>query len=162
MSEKKRGGRPPYPVDFRERAVRMVFDHENEYPSQWKAARGPLGPQLHSTLVLQAPTPRSISTKNAGVGNQSDSATPERSYELPLETGTPHSSASPRRAAGRRNCGKATQRAIAGVRSITGTKPCATSPVWVSTRLFAHPVGTWSSGSMTSAGVGPIRVATCS
>jgi len=37
MSEKKRGGRPPYPVDFRERAVRMVFDHEHEYPSQWKA-----------------------------------------------------------------------------------------------------------------------------
>lgn len=37
MSERKRNPRPPYPVDVRERAVRMVFDHEHEYPSQWKA-----------------------------------------------------------------------------------------------------------------------------
>ena len=36
MSEKKR--RPgPYPAEVRERAVRMVFDHQDEYPSQWKA-----------------------------------------------------------------------------------------------------------------------------
>ena len=31
----KRVGR--YPVEVRERAVRMVRDHEGEYPSQWKA-----------------------------------------------------------------------------------------------------------------------------
>lgn len=37
MSEQKRAGRPPYPVEMRERAVRMVFDHQDEYPSQWKA-----------------------------------------------------------------------------------------------------------------------------
>ena len=38
MSEKKRGpSRPPYPAEVRERAVRMVFDHQHEYPSQWKA-----------------------------------------------------------------------------------------------------------------------------
>ncbi len=37
MSESKRAPRPPYPADFRERAVRMVFDHEHEYPTQWKA-----------------------------------------------------------------------------------------------------------------------------
>ena len=37
MSEQKRGGRPPYPQEVRERAVRMVFDHQDEYPSQWKA-----------------------------------------------------------------------------------------------------------------------------
>jgi transposase len=30
-----RGGR--YPVELRERAVRMVFEHQGEYPSQWKA-----------------------------------------------------------------------------------------------------------------------------
>ncbi len=26
-----------YPDELRERAVRMVFEHENEYPSQWAA-----------------------------------------------------------------------------------------------------------------------------
>ena len=36
MSEKKR--RPGrYPDEFRKRAVRMVLDHQHEYPSQWKA-----------------------------------------------------------------------------------------------------------------------------
>ena len=35
MSEAKRVGR--YPAEVRERAVRMVFDHRHEYPSQWKA-----------------------------------------------------------------------------------------------------------------------------
>src|SRR5215207_11689402 len=37
MSERKRRSRPPYPAEVRERAVRMVFDHQDEYPSQWKA-----------------------------------------------------------------------------------------------------------------------------
>src|SRR3954470_15510515 len=37
MSEQKRAGRPPYPPEMRERAVRMVFDHQEEYSSQWKA-----------------------------------------------------------------------------------------------------------------------------
>jgi transposase len=37
MSEQKRVGRPPYPPEVRERAVRMVFEHQDEYPSQWKA-----------------------------------------------------------------------------------------------------------------------------
>ena len=36
MSEKKkRGGR--YPAEVRERAIRMVLEHEHEYTSQWKA-----------------------------------------------------------------------------------------------------------------------------
>ena len=35
MSDAKRVGR--YPAEMRERAVRMVFDHQHEYPSQWKA-----------------------------------------------------------------------------------------------------------------------------
>jgi transposase len=37
MSESKRSPRPPYPVEVRERAVRMVFERQHEYPSQWKA-----------------------------------------------------------------------------------------------------------------------------
>ena len=27
----------PYPPEVRERAVRMVFEHQDDYPSQWKA-----------------------------------------------------------------------------------------------------------------------------
>jgi len=37
MSERKRAPRPPYPAEFRERAVRMVLDHQDQYPTQWKA-----------------------------------------------------------------------------------------------------------------------------
>ncbi len=37
MSERKRNPRPPYPAEVRDRAVRMVFEHQHEYPSQWKA-----------------------------------------------------------------------------------------------------------------------------
>jgi len=35
MSGSKRVGR--YPDEMRERAVRMLFEHQHEYPSQWKA-----------------------------------------------------------------------------------------------------------------------------
>lgn len=37
MPERKRAPRPPYPREVRDRAVRMVFEHQDEYPSQWKA-----------------------------------------------------------------------------------------------------------------------------
>ena len=37
MPDPIRPGRPPYPREVRERAVRMVFEHRDEYPSQWKA-----------------------------------------------------------------------------------------------------------------------------
>ena len=37
MSSTKRVARGPYPPELRERAVRMVFDHQHEYPSQWQA-----------------------------------------------------------------------------------------------------------------------------
>ncbi len=35
MSEQKRSGR--YPAEMRERAVRMMFEHRDEYPTEWKA-----------------------------------------------------------------------------------------------------------------------------
>ena len=41
MSRKGR----PYPPELRERAVRMVFEHQAEYPSQWKAITS-IGEQL--------------------------------------------------------------------------------------------------------------------
>ena len=39
MSDENKPGRSraPYPPEERERAVRMVVEHEHEYPSQWKA-----------------------------------------------------------------------------------------------------------------------------
>ena len=37
MSEQVKRSRPPYPAEVRERAVRMVLDHQHEYPTQWKA-----------------------------------------------------------------------------------------------------------------------------
>src|ERR1700716_2566047 len=61
MSEQRRAGRPPYPPEVRERAVRMVFDHQDEYPSQWKAIES-IAAKLsinHETLrqwVRRAPT----------------------------------------------------------------------------------------------------------
>jgi transposase len=36
MSQRDRR-RAPYPDELRERAVRMVFEHRDEYTSQWKA-----------------------------------------------------------------------------------------------------------------------------
>jgi len=54
MSEHKRAARPPYPAEVRERAVRMVFDHQGEYPSQWQAIQS-IATKLkinHETLRL--------------------------------------------------------------------------------------------------------------
>ena len=37
MTDESRRARKPYPTEMRERAVRMVFDHQGEYNSQWAA-----------------------------------------------------------------------------------------------------------------------------
>ena len=51
----------PYPAEFKERAVRMVLDHQGEYPTLWKAVQS-ISAKLdvnHETLrvwVLRAET----------------------------------------------------------------------------------------------------------
>jgi transposase-like protein len=52
MAERRRHGR--YPDEVRDRADRMVFEHQAEYPSQWKAIEsisGKLGIN-HETLRI--------------------------------------------------------------------------------------------------------------
>jgi len=41
-----------YPTELRERAVRMVLDHEHEYGSQWEA--------ITSVAVKLGPTPETV------------------------------------------------------------------------------------------------------
>src|ERR1700759_1612905 len=52
MSESKRVGK--YPAELRERAVRMVFGHQHEYPAPWKAIESVAGKLNvhHETLRL--------------------------------------------------------------------------------------------------------------
>jgi len=80
MSEKKR--RPGrYPDDVRERAVRMVFDHQHEYPSQWKAIES-ISKKLsinHETLRIW------VRRAETDAGDQPGLTTDERARMLELE-----------------------------------------------------------------------------
>ena len=67
MSGQKRPG--PYPVEMRERAVRMVFEHQHEYPSQWKAIES-ISKMLnvnHETLRLWVRRAETDAGKHPGV-----------------------------------------------------------------------------------------------
>ena len=66
MTERKRGGK--YPDEMRERAVRMVFEHQDEYPSQWKAIES-IAEKLgvnHETLRSGSVGPRSMAGSGRG------------------------------------------------------------------------------------------------
>ena len=42
---------------MRERAVRMLFEHQHEYPSQWKAIES-IAKKLNICLLYTSPSPR--------------------------------------------------------------------------------------------------------
>ena len=79
MSKQKRVGR--YPVEVRERAVRMVREHEHEYPSQWKAIES-ISKKLginHETLRIW------VRRAETDAGDRSGITTDERSRMKALE-----------------------------------------------------------------------------
>ena len=59
ITNHKHPGQKRYPPELRERAVRMVFEHAPEYPSQWAAIRSVgeklgIGTEALRRLVRQA------------------------------------------------------------------------------------------------------------
>jgi hypothetical protein len=55
MSEEKSRRRTPYPAETRERAIRMVLDHQDEYPSAAPASDAV--PRTSAPAPAAAPTP---------------------------------------------------------------------------------------------------------
>jgi transposase len=81
MSEQKRSGRPPYPPEVRERAVRMVFEHQGEYPSQWKAIES-----ISAKLSINHETLRQwVRRAEVDAGQRSGLTTDERARMRALE-----------------------------------------------------------------------------
>ena len=81
MSERKRTPRPPYPSEVRERAVRMVFDHQHEYSSQWKAIES-----ISAKLSINHETLRQwVRRAETDAGQRSGLTTDERARMRALE-----------------------------------------------------------------------------
>ena len=81
MSEEKRSSRPPYPPEVRERAVRMVFEHQGEYPSQWKAIES-----ISATLSINHETLRQwVRRAETDAGHRPGLTTDERARMRALE-----------------------------------------------------------------------------
>jgi len=80
MSEKKKRVRR-YPAEVRERAVRMVLEHEHEYASQWKAIES-----ISAKLGINHQTLRNwVNRAETDAGRKPGLATDERARMKALE-----------------------------------------------------------------------------
>jgi transposase len=87
MSDKKR--RPGrYPDEVRERAVRMVFDHQAEYPSQWKAIESTAAPsrQHGRDLHVRGPRPALLFWLTSSASRDRSDQPPKRTSKVKLST----------------------------------------------------------------------------
>ena len=75
MTGAKRGGK--YPDELRERAVRMVFEHQHEYSSQWQAIES-----IAEKLSIHRETVRSWVRRAEVDGGRRSGATSEQLEEL--------------------------------------------------------------------------------
>src|SRR5579872_2737984 len=83
MSEEKRAPRLPYPAEGKERAVRMVFDHQADYPTEWKAIES-----IAAKLQINHETLRQwVRRAETDLGKRPGLTTDERARMRELEKG---------------------------------------------------------------------------
>ena len=81
MSEQSKRDPVRYPAEVRERAVRMVFEHQSEYPSQWKAIES-----IAAKLAINHETLRSwVRRAETDAGERPGLTTDERAQMKELE-----------------------------------------------------------------------------
>ena len=125
MSEESRRGRPPYPPEVRERAVRMVFDHQHEYSSQWKAIES-----ISAKLSINHEMLRQwVRRAETDAGQRPALTSDERTRIEQLERAPV--SCAPEREAGSRGEGAD---ACPSLRARTGSPPAAAT-VWTITQI---------------------------